>query len=75
VKYAAIQQLFLGNGSVNSDHNGVTGKRCSLHCPCGSCDATIEELLGEVFSVRSVLRLYNEEQLQLMRESGVLRQQ
>jgi hypothetical protein len=28
-------------------------------------DATIETLLGEVFSVRSVPRLYNEEQLRL----------
>jgi hypothetical protein len=28
-------------------------------------DSTTEELLGEVFSVRSVPRLYNEEQLRL----------
>jgi hypothetical protein len=33
-----------------------------------SRDATIEELLREVFSVRSVLRLYNDEQV-LLRES------
>jgi hypothetical protein len=29
------------------------------------CDATIEELLGEVFSTWSVLRLYNKEQMRL----------
>jgi hypothetical protein len=32
------------------------------------CDTAIEELLGEVFPMWSMLRLYNEEQLQL-RES------
>jgi hypothetical protein len=37
-------------------------------------DATIEKLLGEVFSMRPVPRLYNEEQIRLW-ECRVLRPQ
>jgi hypothetical protein len=46
----------LGNSFVTRN-NGVTGKRCSPRDPFQQLrDAATEELLGEVFSMRSVPR-------------------
>jgi hypothetical protein len=66
----------LGNGRKRfvRYNDGATGNRCSLSGPCDSY-VMQQKLFGAVFSLRSLPRIYNEEQLRLRDglETGVSR--